>query len=62
MPMIDVKLLEGRSVDQKRKLVAGITDVVVQSLGVAPETVRITLIEMARDNFAVAGILEMDKK
>jgi 4-oxalocrotonate tautomerase len=62
MPIIDVKLFAGRSIEQKRKLVAGITDAVVQSLDVKPDTVRITLIEMARDNHAVAGILDIDKK
>ena len=62
MPIIDVKLFEGRNVEQKRKLVAAMTDAVVESLGVKPETVRITLIEMAKDNHSVGGILAIDRK
>ena len=62
MPIIDVKLLEGKTVDQKRKLVAAVTDAVVGSLGVKPDSVRITLSEMARENYAVAGVLASDSK
>lgn len=60
MPIIDLKLLEGRTLDQKRKLVAAVTDAVVQTLGVPPELVRITLHEMARDNYSVGGVLMSD--
>lgn len=62
MPIIDVKLLEGRTVDEKRRLVAAVTDAVVDSLGVKPDSVRITLHEMARENYSVAGVLRSDSK
>lgn len=62
MPIIHVDLFEGRTVDQKRKLVASMTDAVVASLDVKPEDVRIILQEMAKHNCATAGVLAMDKK
>jgi 4-oxalocrotonate tautomerase len=62
MPIIQVHLIKGRTVDQKRKLVANITDAVVKSLDVKNEDVRIILQEMAKDDYAVAGALVMDKK
>ena len=62
MPIIQVHLIEGRTVDQKRALVTSVTDAVVKSLGVKPEDVRIILEGMARDNYAVAGELFSDKK
>jgi 4-oxalocrotonate tautomerase len=62
MPIIQVHLIKGRTVDQKRKLVASITDAVVKSLDVKNEDVRIILQEMAKDDYAVAGALVMDKK
>lgn len=62
MPIIQVHLLEGRSLDEKRKLVANMTDAVVKSLGVKPDAVRIMLQDMARHNYAVAGELVQDKK
>ena len=62
MPIIDIKLLEGRSLDQKRRLVAAVTGAVVDTLGVSPDSVRITLHEMPRDNYSVAGVLALDKQ
>jgi 4-oxalocrotonate tautomerase len=62
MPIIQVHLLEGRTTDQKRALVTSVTEAVVKSLGVKPEDVRIILEGMARDNYAVAGVLFSDKK
>ena len=62
MPTIMVNMFEGRTLEQKRKLVAAMTEAVVESLGVKPESVRIFLKEMARENHAVAGVLTSDKK
>jgi 4-oxalocrotonate tautomerase len=62
MPIIQVHLFEGRTVDQKRKLVASMTDAVVKSLDIKPEDVRIILEDMARHDYAIAGVLAADKK
>lgn len=62
MPIIDLKLIEGRTLDEKRKLVAAVTDAVVESLGVKPESVRISLHEMPKGNYSVAGVLASDSK
>jgi 4-oxalocrotonate tautomerase len=61
MPIIQVNMIEGRTVDQKKRLVADMTDAVVKSLGVKPEDVRIILQEMAKHNYAIGGLLFMDK-
>jgi len=61
MPIVQVHLLEGRSSEQKKKLVAEMTTSICSALGVKPEQVRIILSEMARDDFAVAGILSSEK-
>jgi 4-oxalocrotonate tautomerase len=54
-------MFEGRTIDQKRKLVAEMTDAVVKSLGVTPEDVRIILQEMAKHDYAIGGKLVIDK-
>lgn len=56
MPIIQVNLLEGRTVAQKRAMVAAITDAVVDSLGVRPDSVRILINEMHPEHFALAGV------
>jgi 4-oxalocrotonate tautomerase len=61
MPIIQVNLMEGRSVDQKRKLVSEITDAVVKSLDVPPDAVRVILQDMSKENYAIAGKLQIDK-
>lgn len=55
MPIIEMHLLEGRSVEKKRKAVAAVTAALVESLEVRPEQVRILITEHSEDNFAVAG-------
>ena len=61
MPIVQVELIEGRTVDQKRKLVVEMTKAVVDSLGVKPEDVRIVLREMAKHDYAVGGVLFLDR-
>lgn len=62
MPQMHVYLFEGRTLEQKRKLVANLTEAVVKSLDVKPEAVRITLIETKKEHTAVGGQLVIDKK
>ncbi|MBP1717515.1 MAG: 4-oxalocrotonate tautomerase family enzyme [Deltaproteobacteria bacterium] len=62
MPIIHVHMLEGRTQELKKKLVANMTDAVVKSLDVKPDAVRIILIDMAKSNYSVAGVLQSEKQ
>jgi 4-oxalocrotonate tautomerase len=48
-------MLEGRTPAQKRKMIAGITNAVVDALGVRAEQVRVMIHELGGDDFAIAG-------
>jgi 4-oxalocrotonate tautomerase len=61
MPIVQVHLIEGRTVEQKRKLVAQMTKAVVDSLDVKAEDVRIILSDMTKQDYSVAGVLFIDK-
>ena len=61
MPIIEMHLLEGRSVEMKRKAVAAITNAVIESLEVRREQVRILITEHGPDNFAVGGTTVADR-
>ncbi|MBN1631760.1 MAG: tautomerase family protein [Thermoleophilia bacterium] len=61
MPLVIVKMLEGRSVDQKRRLVKELTNVVVKFTGVTDDQVDIIIEDYARENWAKAGVLFSDK-
>jgi len=62
MPIIHVNMYEGRSIEQKKKLVVAMTDAVVKSLDAKPEAVRIILHDIPKHNIAVAGVLASEKK
>lgn len=55
MPIIQINMLEGRTVEQKRNAVAAITEAVCRTLSVRPEQVRIMINELAVEHFAVGG-------
>ena len=57
MPTYHVELLEGRSPEQKKKLVEEVTRVTVETLGCSPEAVDILLVEVPRSNWATGGKL-----
>ena len=55
MPIIQVNIAEGRTVEQKLAAFAAITDAVVRTLDVRSEQVRILINEVKDENFAIAG-------
>jgi len=62
MPILEMHLLEGRSVELKRKAVAAITAALVETLKVPPETVRILITEHNDENFSVGGVTIGERK
>jgi len=56
MPIISVTIAEGRSIEQKRSLVRGITSAVTEALGSRPEQVRVMISELPLNHYAVAGV------
>jgi 4-oxalocrotonate tautomerase len=61
MPVIQVTLLKGRNIEQKRKLAQRITDAIVEEAGAKRESVTVTFIEVSREDYASGGILMADK-
>ncbi|MBI2233843.1 MAG: 4-oxalocrotonate tautomerase [Micavibrio aeruginosavorus] len=61
MPIVQIHLIEGRTVEQKRALVRKVTDAVCESVNVTPEHVKIILSDMARHDYAIGGVLKMDE-
>jgi len=61
MPTITIQLFEGRTLEQKRKLVQSITEATCSSIGCEPAAVDIILNEVKRENWSTAGRLWSDK-
>ncbi|QDL53209.1 4-oxalocrotonate tautomerase [Rhodoferax aquaticus] len=57
MPTYHIELLEGRTLEQKKKLVEEITRVSVEVLGVSPGSVDIVFTDVQRHNWATGGKL-----
>jgi 4-oxalocrotonate tautomerase len=62
MPHIQITMLEGRTTEQKRRVVKRITEAVTDELGAPPDAVTVSLVEVPRDSFARAGVLIADRK
>ena len=60
MPVAEIHLLEGRSLEQKRKLISELTRVISESVDVKPEQVRIIIHEMPKAHFGIGGVLALD--
>lgn len=56
MPIVTIELLEGRTIEQKRNIVAGITDILV-NIGAPIEAINIVIRDIPKHNFAHAGKL-----
>lgn len=56
MPIANIQIVKGRSLADRQKLIARVTEAIVDSLDVDPPTVRVLLTEIDPDNWGVAGI------
>ncbi len=55
MPICQIFLMEGRTVEQKRRLIEKITDAMHESIGAPRESVRVILTEMPKEHFGIGG-------
>jgi 4-oxalocrotonate tautomerase len=62
MPVIQITITQGRSVEQKRELVSVLTRETARILKTEQEKVRILIYEVSKDNWGNAGILGLDMK
>ena len=60
MPLVTVHMFEGRTVEQKRELVAAITEAVVRIAKTTPEATQVVITDVAKHNWASAGKLASD--
>ncbi len=56
MPVVTVEMWEGRTIEQKRKLVEGITSAMT-NIGIPPQAVHIIIKDNPKHNWASGGKL-----
>ncbi len=60
MPVVEVKMWKGRTEEQIKDIIKGITEVFVNQ-GSKPETVRVLIQEYPKDRWGVGGIPASEK-
>ena len=61
MPLVQVTMLSGRTVEQKRKIAQRLTEVMVEEAGARKEAVVVTFVEVSKESYASGGLLIADK-
>lgn len=62
MPLIEIHMLEGRTDDQKKALLAAVTEAVETSIGASRASIRVWIQEFSRHEYMAAGELAADRK
>lgn len=62
MPQVQITLLEGRTLEQKRRVAQRVTDALVEDAGANREAITISFVEVSKESYASAGVLIVDKK
>jgi len=61
MPIVQIDMIEGRTVEQKRELVKRVTEAICETANCPAEAVTIVIRDAAKHHIAKAGILMLDK-
>lgn len=61
MPHVSIVMRQGRTVEQKREMVKGITEVLVKTIAAKPEMVTVHIHELSDENLAREGLLVADR-
>ena len=62
MPFVTIQIYEGRSIEQKRKLVKAITDAMVEHLDAKPNNLNIIIQDISPSDWALGGQLGIDRE
>jgi 4-oxalocrotonate tautomerase len=61
MPNVTIEWLEGRTLEQRRAVIAGVTDLLVEAADARREAVQVTFREMTKETWGRGGLLGIDR-
>ncbi len=61
MAHVQITMLAGRTIEQKRRAVKRITEALREELNVKPEKLTVAFVEVPRDSYARNGVLLSDR-
>jgi len=56
MPFAQVYIMEGRTEEQKAKLIEKVTEALMESIGAPKENVRVWIHDVPKENWGIAGV------
>lgn len=62
MPVIQITMSRGRTVEQKRELVSVLTKEAARILKTREQAIRVLIYEVSKENWGDAGVLGLDMK
>jgi len=60
MPVVQIEMLTGRTLEQKRAMAKKVTEALTETINCKPEKVKIIIREIAKENLADGGVLHID--
>jgi 4-oxalocrotonate tautomerase len=60
MPLVTIKIIEGRTVEQKRGMAKDVTEAIVKNIGCSPAAVQIDIVDLKEENISQGGKLLTD--
>ncbi len=61
MPVVTIKLIEGRTDEQKHNLVEKVTEAISETVNAPKENVTIIIEEMKKEHYAVGGMRKSEQ-
>lgn len=55
MPIVQIHIIEGRTDEQKERLIEKMTQAIVEALEAPEQSVRVIITEMPKQHFGIAG-------
>ena len=56
MPFAQIYLLEGRTPEQKKAVIAKVTQALIEAVGAPAQTVRVWIHELPKENWGIGGV------
>lgn len=60
MPLVTIKIIEGRTLEQKRDIAKDVTEAIVKNVGCPPTAVMIDIVDLKKENVSQGGELFAD--
>ncbi|WP_084213528.1 4-oxalocrotonate tautomerase [Thermicanus aegyptius] len=56
MPLVQIHMLEGRTEEQKKRMMVEVTEAIARTLNAPVESIRIAIYELPKSHWSVGGI------